>query len=75
VRIAGIRRLQCTRVGGWSKWGRGGAYELCEVVEVQRGIVGSGCARCPIMVWGPNAPVYGHFDDLTGRNGGVVRIE
>ncbi|MEM6376012.1 MAG: glycosyl hydrolase family 28-related protein, partial [Pseudomonadota bacterium] len=45
-----------------------------EVVEV-RAIVGSGSRGGVDMVWGPQA-LYGHFGlDLTGPNGGVVRID
>jgi hypothetical protein len=45
-----------------------------EVVEVSA-IVGSGLRGGVDMVWG-TAPVYGHFGlDLTGSNGGVVRID
>lgn len=45
-----------------------------EVVEVSA-IVGSGDRAGVHMVWGTK-PVYGHFGlDLTGANGGVVRID
>lgn len=45
-----------------------------EVVEVS-GIVGTGNRGGVDMVWGMT-PVYGHFGlDLTGANGGVVRID
>lgn len=45
-----------------------------EVVEV-RSIVGTGDRGGVDMVWGTE-PVYGHFGlDLTGSNGGVVRID
>ncbi|SEP77712.1 glycosyl hydrolase family 28-related protein [Thalassovita taeanensis] len=45
-----------------------------QVVEVSA-IVGSGDRSGVDMVWG-NAPAYGHFGlDLTGSNGGVVRID
>ena len=45
-----------------------------EVVTVQA-IVGSGARGGVDMPWG-TAPIYGHFGlDLTGSNGGVVRIE
>ena len=44
-------------------------------VETIRAIIGSGTRTGVDMVWG-TAPVYGHFGlDLTGANGGVVRIE
>lgn len=44
------------------------------VVEVSA-IVGSGKRRGVDMVWGTD-PIYGHFGlDLTGANGGSVRIE
>ncbi|WP_299350955.1 right-handed parallel beta-helix repeat-containing protein [uncultured Shimia sp.] len=45
-----------------------------EVVEINA-IVGAGDRGGVDMVWG-NAPVYGHFGlDLTGSNGGFVRID
>ena len=45
-----------------------------EVVEL-RAIVGSGDRGGVDMVWGP-AAAYGHFGlDLTGANGGVVRVD
>ncbi|GGH54050.1 right-handed parallel beta-helix repeat-containing protein [Frigidibacter albus] len=45
-----------------------------EVVTVQA-IVGSGSRGGVDMAWG-TAPLYGHFGlDLTGSNGGVVRID
>ena len=45
-----------------------------EVVTVQA-IVGSGSRGGVDMPWG-TAPIYGHFGlDLTGSNGGVVRID
>ncbi|MDP3338867.1 glycosyl hydrolase family 28-related protein [Frigidibacter sp.] len=48
--------------------------EYGEVVTVQA-IVGSGSRGGVDMPWG-TAPIYGHFGlDLTGSNGGVVRID
>ena len=45
-----------------------------EVVEVSA-IVGAGNRNGVDMVWGPDA-LYGHFGlDLTGQNGGIVRID
>lgn len=45
-----------------------------EVVEVSA-IVGVGSRNGVDMVWGTQ-PVYGHFGiDLTGQNGGIVRID
>lgn len=45
-----------------------------EVLEISA-IVGTGRRGGVDMPWGPD-PVYGHFGiDLTGANGGVVRIE
>ncbi len=45
-----------------------------EVVTISA-IVGSGNRQGATMVWGTE-PVYGHFGlDLTGANGGVVRID
>lgn len=45
-----------------------------QVVEVSA-IIGAGQRNGVDMVWGPE-PIYGHFGlDLTGANGGVVRID
>lgn len=45
-----------------------------EVVEVSA-IIGTGNRAGVDMIWG-TAPIYGHFGlDLTGPNGGVVRID
>lgn len=45
-----------------------------DVVEVSA-IVGAGLRNGVDMVWGPDA-IYGHFGlDLTGQNGGIVRID
>ena len=45
-----------------------------EVIEVSA-IVGSGVRGGVDMAWGP-VPTYGHFGlDLTGANGGIVRID
>lgn len=45
-----------------------------EVVEVSA-IIGGGLRNGVDMVWGPDA-LYGHFGlDLTGQNGGVVRVD
>ncbi|MEP2531350.1 glycosyl hydrolase family 28-related protein [Shimia sp.] len=45
-----------------------------EIVEVSA-IIGTGARGGVDMVWG-DQPVYGHFGlDLTGSNGGVVRID
>jgi len=45
-----------------------------DVVEVSA-IIGVGNRQGVDMVWG-TAPIYGHFGlDLTGSNGGIVRIE
>ena len=44
-------------------------------VVTMKAIIGSGNRTGVDMIWG-TAPVYGHFGlDLTGPNGGVVRIE
>ena len=76
VRIAGYPALgNGSRVGGLIEFGA--SVQLTsygEVVEVSA-IVGSGLRGGVDMVWG-TAPVYGHFGlDLTGQNGGVVRID
>ena len=75
------------RIGGWAGDGARnhvtGLDELGDevtlpdygqVVEVSA-IVGTGNRRGVDMIWGAG-PIYGHFGiDLTGTNGGVVRIE
>ena len=76
VRIAGYPALgNGSRVGGLTEVGP--SVQLSsygEVVEVSA-IVGSGQRNGVDMVWGTE-PVYGHFGlDLTGQNGGVVRID
>ncbi|NOR30756.1 MAG: right-handed parallel beta-helix repeat-containing protein, partial [Sulfitobacter sp.] len=76
VRIAGYPALgNGSRVGGLTEIGS--SVQLSsygDVVEVSA-IVGSGQRNGVDMVWGTE-PVYGHFGlDLTGPNGGVVRID
>ncbi|WP_176248025.1 glycosyl hydrolase family 28-related protein [Sulfitobacter sp. HGT1] len=76
VRIAGYPALgNGSRAGGLVE--SGPSVQLTsygEVVEVSA-IVGSGQRGGVDMVWGTD-PVYGHFGlDLTGQNGGVVRID
>ncbi len=76
VRIAGYPALaNGSRVGGLTETGP--SVQLTtygEVVEVSA-IVGSGTRGGVDMVWGMT-PVYGHFGlDLTGQNGGAVRID
>ena len=76
VRIAGYPALgNGSRAGGLVE--SGPSVQLTsygEVVEVSA-IVGSGRRGGVDMVWGTD-PVYGHFGlDLTGQNGGVVRID
>jgi len=76
VRIAGYPALgNGSRVGGLTEFGP--SVQLTsygKVVEVSA-IVGSGLRGGVDMVWGAS-PVYGHFGlDLTGQNGGVVRID
>ncbi|MGR3372359.1 glycosyl hydrolase family 28-related protein [Pseudooceanicola nanhaiensis] len=79
--------LPSVRIAGWAGDGAdshvtglveaGPAVPLTqygEVVDVSA-IVGTGNRQGVDMVWG-TAPVYGHFGlDLTGPNGGVVRID
>lgn len=79
--------LPSVRIAGWAANGSGGhvggldetgdAVALTsygEVVEVSA-IIGSGNRQGVDLVWG-TAPVYGHLGlDLTGPNGGVVRID
>ncbi|AUM73871.1 glycosyl hydrolase family 28-related protein [Paracoccus jeotgali] len=83
--IAGAR--PSVRVAGWAGDGArnhvGGLVEagapvtlpgFGQVVEVSA-IVGTGNRSGVDMIWGAK-PIYGHFGiDLTGSNGGVVRIE
>ena len=79
--------LPSVRIGGWAG-GPGGAAvtglpaagptvtltQYGRVVEVAA-IVGTGLRTGVDMVWGAGA-VYGHFGiDITGPNGGVVRID
>ncbi len=79
--------LPTVRIAGWAG-GAGGAHvsglnetgnsislsAYGEIVEISA-IVGSGQRTGVDMVWG-RAPLFGHFGlDLTGPNGGVVRID
>ena len=79
--------LPAVRVSGYAAQGNGQAVSgvttvgdsvtlttYGSVVEVSA-IVGAGNRNGVDMVWGPDA-VYGHFGiDLTGPNGGIVRID
>ncbi len=78
--------LPSVRIGAWAGASNGSAVSVTangpsialkrygEVVEISA-IVGSGRRKGVDMVWG-TGPVYGHFGiDLTGANGGVVRID
>lgn len=76
VRIAGYPAYgNGSRVAGLTETGT--SVQLTSyghVVEISA-IIGSGLRGGVDMVWG-TAPVYGHFGlDLTGPNGGVVRID
>ncbi len=76
VRIAGwAGSAGDTHVGGLVETGPGTALtSYGEVVEISA-IVGAGDRGGVDMIWG-TTPVYGHFGlDLTGSNGGVVRID
>lgn len=88
VRIKAVAgALPSVRVSGWPAQANGtkltGVTETAapvaltsygEVVEVSA-IVGAGARGGVDLVWGP-AAAYGHFGiDLTGPNGGVVRID
>ncbi len=79
--------LPSVRIAGWAG-GAGGAEvtgvtttgpsvtltSYGSVVEVSA-IVGAGGRGGVDMVWGPDA-IYGHFGlDLTGANGGIVRVD
>ncbi|TMM51162.1 glycosyl hydrolase family 28-related protein [Sulfitobacter sabulilitoris] len=88
VRIKAVSgNLPSVRIAGYAALGTGAAVpgvvttgpsvalsSYGEVVEVSA-IVGAGARGGVDMVWGAQA-VYGHFGlDLTGQNGGVVRID
>lgn len=79
--------LPSVRIAGWAG-GSGGTHvsgvnetgnsvsltAYGEIIEVSA-IVGAGQRTGVDMVWG-RAPLYGHFGlDLTGPNGGVVRVD
>ncbi|MFY0682796.1 MAG: right-handed parallel beta-helix repeat-containing protein [Thalassovita sp.] len=79
--------LPSVRIAGWAGNGAGNHVnglteagpsssltQYGQVVEVSA-IVGSGNREGVDMVWG-QTPVYGHFGiDITGSNGGVVRVD
>lgn len=88
VRVKAVSgNLPSVRIAGWA--GGAGSVHVAgltetgpsttltsygEVVEVSA-IVGTGARTGVDMVWGNDA-IYGHFGlDLTGSNGGVVRID
>ncbi len=76
VRIAGwAGQAGGAHAGGYTEVGPATTLSnYGEIVEVSA-IVGSGARGGVDMVWGSDA-VYGHFGlDLTGANGGVVRID
>ena len=76
VRIAGwAGKSGGSHVGGLDETGPSTALTAYgEVVEVSA-IIGSGERTGVDMPWGTE-PIYGHFGlDLTGSNGGVVRID
>lgn len=76
VRIAGYAaQANGTEVGGLTLEANSVALtSYGEIIEVSA-IVGAGNRGGVDLVWGA-APVYGHFGiDLTGPNGGVVRID
>ncbi|MFV2052221.1 glycosyl hydrolase family 28-related protein [Aliiroseovarius sp. YM-037] len=88
VRVKALSgNLPDVRIAGWAG-GAGGAHigglvevgpartveRYGEIVEVSA-IVGTGARFGVDMAWG-RAPLYGHFGlDLTGANGGVVRVD
>lgn len=76
VRIAGYpARGNGSRVSGLVEFGPATTLSAYgEVVEISA-IVGVGARGGVDMVWGTE-PVYGHFGlDLTGPNGGIVRVD
>jgi hypothetical protein len=75
VRIAGYAMSGSTHVSGLVEIGPSKALTAYgDIVEVPA-IVGTGAKGGVTMEWG-TAQVYGHFGlDLTGANGGIVRIE
>lgn len=76
VRVAGwAGSATDTNVAGVVQVGPAVALPTYGEVVTVSAIVGSGNRTGVDMVWG-TAPVYGHFGiDLTGPNGGVVRID
>lgn len=88
VRLKAISgSLPSVRIAGYAAQGNGAAVSGIDtegpsvaltsyggIAEVSA-IIGAGNRNGVDLVWG-NAPVYGHFGiDLTGPNGGVVRID
>ncbi len=76
VRIAGYPASgNGSKVGGVPEFGPATSLQSYgEVVEVSA-IVATGAVGGVDMVWGTD-PVYGHFGlDLTGQNGGIVRVD
>lgn len=64
-----------TNVAGVTQTGPSVALSAYGKVETISAIIGSGLRGGVDMVWGTQ-PIYGHFGlDLTGANGGVVRID
>jgi hypothetical protein len=76
VRIAGwAGRANGTNVGSVPQTGPETTLTAYGEVVTVTAIVGTGSRQGNDMVWG-TTPVYGHFGlDLTGSNGGVVRID
>ncbi|GHA50983.1 hypothetical protein GCM10008927_15310 [Amylibacter ulvae] len=88
VRIKAISgQMPSVRIAGWAGGAGGGhvsgvdetgpltALSEYGKVETIEAIIGSGTRKGVDMVWGRD-PIYGHFGiDLTGADGGVVRIE
>lgn len=75
VRIAGYAALSNGTNAGGPQTGPSVQLTAYGQVVTVTAIVGSGNRQGVDMVWG-TAPTYGHFGlDLTGPNGGVVRID
>lgn len=76
VRIAAwAGRANATNVGGVPQTGPAVQLQSYGAVVTVSAIIGSGARQGVDMVWG-TTPVYGHIGlDLTGPNGGVVRID
>ncbi len=75
VRVAGYAMSASGHVAGLVEVGTSTALDSYGEVITVSAIIGTGNRGGVNMVWG-TTPIYGHFGlDLTGQNGGVVRID